>query len=390
MATISAVILKKQKKLDGTWNVKIRISNNGRSSYIETTIFATKSNLDTKLRLKKVFVDTYLTSLVNEYRERINKLGVKVEYMDAIEIRTYLQSDEKEINFLEFCDSYIKDLLDSSRESTGIKRQSSINVFKSFLGKKSIRPEQITLNLIKELEIYLRKKKYAVNTMRNILSDLSVIFNAAKYKYNDEELGIIKIHNSPFSRYSMPKKTESKKKALDIQFIKDFRDYHFTSKTTQDSRDLFMLSFYMCGTNMVDFHRYLTDPNIERFDYNRSKTKNKREDQSFISIKVVDEAKPLIEKFAGKLQRRFASQKTMNNMVSKAFSIDMEGLFEVEDLTFYHARHSFATLARRCGFSLEDVGAALNHKKKTVTDDYIKEDWSLIDKIQRTVLDLLK
>lgn len=50
MATISAVILKKQKKLDGTWNVKIRISNNGRSSYIETTIFATKSNSATKLR----------------------------------------------------------------------------------------------------------------------------------------------------------------------------------------------------------------------------------------------------------------------------------------------------------------------------------------------------
>lgn len=390
MATVSAVILKKQKKLDGTWNVKIRISNNGRSVYIETTIFAIKSDLDTKLRLKKIFVDTYLTSVVNNYRMEINKLGAKVDYMSSAEIRDYLIKDDKEINFFEFCDSYIKKLIKDNRISTGIKRQFSVRVLKAFTGKEFLRPEQVTSKLLREFEAYLRKKKYAINTIRNTMSDLSVIFNAAKYEYNDEELGIIKIFNSPFSRYSLPKAKESKKKALDVEFLKKFRDMKFQYKSCEDARDLFMLSFYMCGTNMIDFHKHLVNHDIERFDYNRSKTKNKREDSSFISIKVVDESKPLVEKFAGFLQKRYKSEKGLNNMVWRAFKIDMKGLIEIDDLTYYHARHSFATLARRCGFSLEDVGAALNHKQKTVTGDYIKEDWSLIDKIQRTVLDLLK
>jgi hypothetical protein len=39
MATVNAVIIPSQKKKDGTWNVKIRVSKDGRSSYIETSHF---------------------------------------------------------------------------------------------------------------------------------------------------------------------------------------------------------------------------------------------------------------------------------------------------------------------------------------------------------------
>lgn len=222
------------------------------------------------------------------------------------------------------------------------------------------------------------------------MADLSAMFNAAKYEHNDEELGIIKIHNSPFSRYTIPKKLESKKKARNVEFLKKFRDMEFESHTLRDARDLFMLSFYMCGTNMVDFHRYLTDPNIDRFEYNRSKTKDKREDAAFISIRIIPEAKELIKKFAGTIQKRFKTQRGLNNLVWDAFKNELPKISKIDDLTFYDARHSFATLARKCGFSIEDVGNALNHKRSTITNDYIKEDWTLIDNVQRKVVDLLK
>lgn len=390
MATVSAVILKNQKKQDGTWNVKIRITNNGKSAYLETTFYAVKSDLDTKLRLKKVFIDTYLTATLNQYRLEINKLGAKVSYMYPNEIREHLLKDDEIIDFFEFCTLYIKDLIEGPRKSTGIKRQTSFRIFKKFTKKAHLPAEVLTSKMLMEFENFLRKEKYSVNTIRNIMADLSAMFNAAKYKHNDEELGIIKIHNSPFSRYTIPKKQEAKKKALDMEFLKKLRDIELEDQTSRDARDLFMLSFYMCGTNMVDFHKYLVDPNIKRFEYNRSKTKNKREDEAFISIKVIPEAEVLIKKFAGDIQKRFKTQKGLNNLVWKAFKNDLPEIIGKSDLTFYHARHSFATLARKCGFSIEDVGNALNHKRSTITNDYIKEDWTLIDDIQRKVVDLLK
>lgn len=64
---------------------------------------------------------------------------------------------------------------------------------------------------------------------------------------------------------------------------------------------------------------------------------------------------------------------------------------KIEGLTFYAARHSWATIARNdCGISMDDVAMALNHKSgHDVTDAYIKNDWSKIDKVNRKVIDIV-
>jgi integrase len=64
-------------------------------------------------------------------------------------------------------------------------------------------------------------------------------------------------------------------------------------------------------------------------------------------------------------------------------------LKELPHINYYMFRHSVGTIARnKCGFSKDDVGLLLNHKGKTTVDDaYIDVDWSLIDKINRAVLD---
>ncbi|NGM63921.1 hypothetical protein G5B43_01445 [Sphingobacterium sp. SGR-19] len=56
-----------------------------------------------------------------------------------------------------------------------------------------------------------------------------------------------------------------------------------------------MLSFDLCGINAVDLYQ-LSERDIRdgRVDYNRSKTEGKRKDNAFISIKIVEEARPLL------------------------------------------------------------------------------------------------
>lgn len=58
-------------------------------------------------------------------------------------------------------------------------------------------------------------------------------------------------------------------------------------------KDLFMLSFYLCGMNAKDMY-LIKDFNEDRISYNRGKTKDKRKDSAFISIKKIPESIPLV------------------------------------------------------------------------------------------------
>jgi len=399
MATVAAVILKHHKKQDGTFNVKIRITHKGSTVYI-----------DTNIRLKKVFIDTYLTSTVNDYRKKLNALGAKVDYMSASDIKEYFSLEDELIDFINFADENVQALINSNRKSTGLRRKTSVTFFKRFLNKTQFNVDLITSKLLREFEKYLFDNDYAVNTVRNTMSDIRAIFNEAKDVYNNEELGIVRIHNSPFSKYTPPESPESRKKGLEIskhakskssgkaeidlkqivETIKFIRDVEIENTADSIARDLFMLSFYMCGTNANDFHAYLVDKNIERFGYNRNKTRGKRKDKAFISIKVTEEAKPLVEKYAGYLQERYALPKAINNRLSESFKLRLGDVFGIPNFTYYHARHFFATLAGFCGYDDFDIQRALNQKTNTMAAVYTARDWSKIDEIQRAVLDLLK
>jgi len=177
MATVAAVILKHHKKQDGTFNVKIRITHKGSTVYIDTNIYAGKSDVDTKIRLKKVFIDTYLTSTVNDYRKKLNALGAKVDYMSASDIKEYFSLEDELIDFIKFADENVQALINSNRKSTGLRRKTSVTFFKRFLNKIQFNVDLITSKLLREFEKYLFDNDYAVNTVRNTMSDIRAIFN---------------------------------------------------------------------------------------------------------------------------------------------------------------------------------------------------------------------
>lgn len=60
----------------------------------------------------------------------------------------------------------------------------------------------------------------------------------------------------------------------------------------------------------------------------------------------------------------------------------------IDYVQFYSARHSFATIARNdCGFGKDDIAMCLNHSSgRSVTDSYIKEDFSIIERVIKEVV----
>lgn len=156
---------------------------------------------------------------------------------------------------------------------------------------------------------------------------------------------------------------------------------------------MFMLSFYMCGTNAVDFY-YMDASNINqgRLEYKHRKTKGKRKDEAFISIKIIEEARPLLDKYLGTFAERFSSHVGFVTALSDGMR-RLQHLLDIPGFTYYWARHTFATLAHNSyRISKDDIALALNHvdEETKTTDIYIEKDWTIVDEVQLALVSLLR
>lgn len=411
MATVAIKIHKHHKKADGTYNVKIRVTHKGEKKYIDTPHYVVEKQLTSKLRLKDPILIKIVNQTLDEFRITISKLGSKLELFSADGLRDYLKDKKEPMDFLKFCNDHINGLKKEGRKGTAATFVTVFLSLKDYYKRSSISPLEINERMLAIYEKYLRGERKITrlnqfgieitrtvkgmsdSAVHNHFRDLRTLFKASMKFYNNPQIGDIQIPYCPFDNYKIVKAPETRKRNLTIEQIKVIRDFKAEPDTRPElARDLFMLSFYLCGTNAVDLY-HLRPENIKngRVEYNRAKTTSRRSDKAFISIKAVEEAKPLLEKYLGKLHVRYASFENLDRAINEGLKKINEktGLQEV---TFYWARHSFGTIARnKCRISKDDIAQALNHVDlgHKTTDIYIEKDWQIIDDVQLNVITLL-
>jgi len=226
------------------------------------------------------------------------------------------------------------------------------------------------------------------------MRDLRTLFNAARDHYNNEDMALFRIKHYPFKKYKVGSAPPTKNRNNTLEeVVKISTCVTAPGSRAELAKELYMLSFVPCGMNAVDLYS-LNPEDIRngRVDYNRSKTKRKRKDNAFISIKAVDEAKPLLEKYIGHLRQRYSSIGCFNKALSKGME-QICRLTRLSGITFYWARHTFASVARNdCRVSKDDVALALNHvdEGNRTTDIYIAKDWRIVDDVQCKVIEPLR
>lgn len=421
MATVSFKVFKHHKKGNGQVNIKLVVYHNKKRSYLNTAHYVTESQLKKDYSVKDKDLLVTLASELAAYMKRVSDLGERINLMTAEQVGACItmkggDADER-INFIEFGRTAIEGLRSADRKSTAGTWQAVINNLVDFMGTDFIGPEEITSDFLIKYEGYLRKpyQQKRVNQFGKIvevirkgmtdagiyahMKDLRTIFNAARNKYNDEDLGIIRIRNYPFKKYKLREPGEREKRAIDISYVKHIRDIVLPPGGRAElARNIFMLSFYLCGMNAKDIYDLRkADVKSGRVVYHRSKTKDKRPDKALFSVKLIPEAREILEKCIDKIRDRYSTSSILN----KALAVGTKQIAQlISDHTGepvvafdpYSARHTFATEARNtCEYSVNDVAEALNHKDKNnrTTDGYIKKSWALVDKIQADVVGLL-
>jgi len=412
MATVCAKVLKHHKKVDGSYNVKVRIIHNREKRYIDTEHFVTDKQLSKNMAIKDPIVNRLVNRQVDEYRVAISELGEKLTFFSAEMLRDYLSNKNEEIDFVKFCDDHISQLKNDKRDGTAANHTTVRNSLVDYFNREKVSVFEITASMLKLYEGFLRGKRSIVRInhlnrevstkskgvsdsgIYNYMRDLRTLFNAAREKFNDEELGIIRIPHYPFKKYKVGTPPATRKRNITLTQLVRLRD----CKTVPGSRaelakEMFMLSFYLCGINAVDIYNISRSNIINgRLEYNRCKTVRRRKDNAFISIKLVDEAAPLVEKYIEKMSSRYSTSKGFDGALSKGMK-DLRIITNIRDITFYWARHSFANCARNdCKVSKDDIALSLNHidNGHRTTDIYLSKDWKIIDDVQLKVNKLLK
>lgn len=148
----------------------------------------------------------------------------------------------------------------------------------------------------------------------------------------------------------------------------------------------------LAGMNVADmFNCEIKNGHVE---YERQKTKGRRKDQAFISVYVHPLAMDIIQKYDNGTGKnifdavgKYGDARNVTKAVHRGLKKICADL-GIDYVQFYSARHSFATIARNeCGFGKDDIAVCLNHSsRQSVTDSYIKEDYSIIEKVVRKVI----
>ena len=405
MLTIKAEIKRSELKVDGTYNVKIRFTLDRKVKRLSTNLFVTQQDLTKSLKFKEdTSIKREIDRLILYYREQCLKLQLDQNHYSLDEIIEFLnreQEKQQTIDFIKFSREWIA--------STTIKGApnytTAINALVRFIGKEELDINLITLDFLEDFKSFLNKER-EIRTKRLMqqgkrvpsnrslslyLISIKKLFNEAKKRYNKKDKNLILIPNSPFIELEIPKQEATRKRAISADIIKKvwklpYKDMKKGYKATcryNLAKDCFILSFCLMGMNSADLYN-ATEMKGNTITYNRTKTKDRRLDKAQMKVDIPKLAQPLIEKYKDKTGKRlfnfyqyYVDEKGFNKAINYGLK-EIGRLLEIDDLEYYAARHSWATIAlNKVGIDKYTVHAALNHVDETmrVTDIYIERDF---------------
>lgn len=416
MLTFKAEVLKSKLKSDGTYNVKIRMTYNREVKRLATSIFVRPEDLNKSLKLKNPKFIQEVDAIVRHYQEMCAKLQLDLNSYSLDDIIAHLKGEQRksqEIDFIQFSRNWI-----AHATIKGVENYTTaINAFVAFLGKEELNISQLNKGLLERFTSYINAKREAkvkelIKQGKRVPSNRAVslylgsirhLFNEAKMMYNDYERNIIIISNSPFENFKIPKQEATRKRAIAASIIKQIYNlpYHYTGKGTEVqgrynlAKDCFILSFCLIGMNSADLY-YCSEMEENIITYYRTKTSSRRNDKAKMRVEVPTIVMHLLDKYKDTTGQRlfnfyhsYSTADSFNKAINYGLK-DIGKLLKIDDLEYYAARHSWATLAvNKVGIDKYTVHAALNHidEAMRVTDIYIERDFKIENEANKKVVE---
>lgn len=398
MTSIKARLNRSRLGKDGLYPLVIQVIHNRMKRELYTPYRLERTGFDPlsekavkdrrgKMRTSEIReINEYLIYIKEELEKVERSLAERGDYTSADIIHSFKARNDMG-NFFIYADCKIAELKSCGKNGTAFNYSSAVNAFERYAGSRAIPLNDITKKTVEGFIDFQKQQGNSPNTVVFYVKQLRAIYNKA----DDEGL----VHNSyhPFHRIKLqgsktPKRAISKREIIKISEL-NLEGQHCHKIL---ARDLFRFSLFTRGMAFVDMC-YLRKENIrgDMLVYRRRKT------DQLLQIKIEPALKALLRKYADDnspyllpMLRRDDSYKGYR-YIQRRLNKRIRELGELLGfdfpLTYYVARHTWATLAHEQGIPVSVISEGMGHTSEKTTLIYLaKLDHRVVDKANRRVM----
>lgn len=394
MNTSLKIICKKNPLKNGLYPIYLRVTINRKCKYYSTPFSCNLSEWDekqgefkNKYRNSSSFNKT-LRKIKNDASDVINMLENDYESYNLILFdKYYTRKADECISFVELFQTEIENFNNNSQISYAKSMNNALDDVKKFDKKlDDYKFENIDFQFLTNFENFLRKRGSSDGGIGVYMRNIRTIYNKAiNYK-------IVQPQYYPFRDFKISKfKKRNIRKALTEEEFQTLLNFDTRAMpATKNARYAYIFSYYARGMNFTDLAELKwSDLENNSFHYNRNKTdvllKIKLPDLPIIK-EILDFYKiyrpydtglvfPILAKNqnlyspAELIERKDSVRMYYNKQLKeilKACDID-------KNITFYTARHTFATTALRNNVNINIIKQSLGHKRLSTTENYLDD-----------------
>lgn len=395
MATIKLALLKHTRAKDGTYKIRIAIGHKSETHYIVTP-YSVNSPAEfvngSVVRLPNAHeLNIKLRAILNDYEERLERIPSPDDY-SCKQLRDLLKAMRPHTStatFQQVSEQYQRELKEDDRASYANMLLNTQRLFLEFSGGDVFLSEINTLT-VAEFERWLHRRGYSQTYCSMTLSMTRTIVNRGVKTQQ------VSYQVNPFAYWKRPADPE---REIDItpEELAKIRDAEPRLKKQRISRDLFMLSYYLGGINLIDLLD-IDFRGVSVLEYTRHKSRNMKRGDKRISFTIQPEAAAIIKKYMNRNTGRIdmGYKFSYRNFLAyvtraiKSLAKDLE-LPNWRKVCYYTARKSFVQHGFDLGISLEVLEYCIGQSVKGNRPifNYLKIMRRHADVAIRTILDNL-
>jgi integrase len=390
MKAVTCVVLDDRRKLkNGKYPVKLRVTYARKQRYYPADIELTKEEYAQVSSRNPRGVYKSLKLKLSALEQRANDIINGLPHFDFPLFRKrYYGILPTGTDVYSFYEQFIGDLKRGGNLGTASNYECSMRSLKNY--RPSLQFGDITVDFLVGYERWMLNNGRSVSTVGIYLRPLRAILNRAI----SEEL-VSKEFKYPFGtrksmKYQIPA-SRNIKKALSLSEIKQLFLYQTVQGSWEEKAlDFWKFSYLANGMNMKDISqlRY-KDIDGEYIRFIRSKSARTTAMVMPITVYLSDHLKSIIAKWgrgqelkpeerifsissaADTPEKQRADLQQFIKMVNKHIRIIAQSQGISKPVTTYYARHSFSTVLKRSGASIQHISEALGHSSVVTTRSYL-------------------
>lgn len=382
-ATVNSTIDRTHPRKDGTCSIYIRVTFQRKKKEYPTGITMKPAEYDRIMKAQR-----RKSADMVQYNRIMTFFTKAASIIEGLTVFTFTQFENLYLSNTEAADSikagferHIEELKYQKRIGSAVSYETALKSIEGF--KSGLKYADITATFLKRYEAAMLEAGKTKATVGIYLRSLRAIMNRADIDRKLYPFGTGK------NKYSIPI-GRNIKKALTLDEISKIYNYEAEAGTTKAMAKDYWVFIYLCnGLNVKDLC-LLKWKNIEGdiLRYERAKTSRSKKDAEMIVVSLKTEAKAIISRWglpslnsdtyvfphlnkSMTAEREREIYQQLTKTINKYMKLIAAELKINKEVTTYFARHSFATVLRNSGASMEFISSALGHSDMKTTKNYL-------------------